>query len=254
MKKIIRIAALAIIAVGILGSSLFAAGKKVDVNTKLTQEEQDAGNDVIAKFNAFINDPSHSMLKIEEAIKSKDRFSKMLYNKRETIAGRNAFKLMNQLPVRKQFCVTAMLTKNLPKIDQCVKELDLMDKEVDNQYAKTRKEVIYENLVIHYGNALDYEQAEKLAYRTLSIYPDNIDTLKNMATLYAKSLRNRFKDEIEAGCYAVYLENRAKKLQGKKTTDFAECNGFDGNLKFNQISQIVLNGVSLQKNKIGFNK
>jgi len=225
--------------------------KTVDINTKLTQEEQDIGNKVIKKYNQFLQDLSHPISLLEEAIAAKNDFTKRVEHKKETLAAKAAFQLLEPIPLYKQFCVTAVVTKNSPKVDECVKQLDLMDKESDNQYAITSKEVFYEHLVIYFWEERgDSDMSEKIAYRMLKIYPNNKDTLSNLSILYAKTKADRFENETERNCYAFYLATKA----GKNKEIFSECKDFDGDSKFNEISQNVLHGVLLQKNKIGFDK
>jgi len=225
--------------------------KTVDINTKLTQEEQDIGNEVIKKYNQFIQDPLHPISLLEEAIAAKNDFTKRVEHKKETLAAKDAFQLLNPIPLYKQFCVTAVVTKNSPKVDECVKQLDLMDKESDNQYAITSKEVFYEHLVVYFWEERgDSDMSEKIAYRMLKMYPTNKETLSNLSILYAKTKADRFENETERGCYSMYLSTKA----GKNKEIFSECKDFDGDSKFNEISQNVLHGVSLQKNKIGFDK
>ncbi len=249
MRKVFLIA---ILVFGVIGLSACnhkdnKEKKVISVDTKLTKSEVKLANDIHIYFNEYIGNPRDIQL-IVKAINAKQEFINKTKYKANTNAVKKTLKVYSVLPLWKSFCVTALINKNAISIAKCVDNLNAMDKEPDNKYANTSKKVIYDHLVIYYGNKHNFLKSEKLAYRTLKLYPNDADTYANLAMLYAKAdPRHNFKDAKEKGCYAFFLEQKAADFGNFKAQKFLrtydakdECINFNGNKIFNKISNKVL--------------
>jgi len=178
--------------------------------SKLSQKEMDIGNFAKDKYNEFVT--IKQVPSIVESFKARKEFFNMVKpraNKYPKI--QNGVNFITQIPIVNQYCVAGLLSQNTQMINTCYDHVDEI--EYGEKFGSSPREHVLENLIVWLGSNNQIAKSEKVAFKLLLEYPNNMATLHNLSTIYFKNgYKVKFKDNNERGVFAYLLLQRSAKL------------------------------------------